>query len=670
MDYQSSIGGNGLLKWPYPVDYDKVNRISVDVLVIGGGHAGTSAGMAAARRGAKVAVCDKAPIRRSGCGGAGQDHWNSVFENPNSPFTTEAIIERTMATGKVHSLAHRDYIAMKGTYDMLLELERLGMPIRDEDGDFLDARTRDEKTKLLKSYNYEQMVSIKLVGGHYIKPVLYEGLRKAGADLYERIMITSLLTENGKAGERIAGAVGFSMETGEFYIFRAKTVILASGYVFGCWTFSTDLFGGGWGQDPNETGDGLAMAWRAGAKVYGMERGAKGGGMSPFSWPRFASGSSTNTWFPCSVVDNRDRPVPWENADGERLTTLEQRNAPAKGQLYMGISSSDRMPGIDTPDIIPDIGARIKNGEYTMPLWADLEDMPDEERRSIFGVMIGNEGKTRYPVFDYFTRWGFDPTQDMLMGNICEPADKRGGHGWPTSVHPEAGVLFNESRAAGDVAVDWNMMSSIRGLFAAGVSAGLEGCSFACSSGYYAGNRAAELASDLDYAELSESQIEEERRRVYAPVRRCGSPAAYVSWKELWSGSARVMQQCCGFYRTPDIMKVGLEWLGSIRRYEMQLTYARTPHELARVLECESRITNSEVFLKAGIAQFENPEFQDRSRYIFLENADGKVSVTSKENEFWLKAPYADNYLENYHHMRKREKEILFGREAENVSKP
>lgn len=37
-------------KWPYPVDYDKENRIDVDVLVIGGGLAGCSVGISAARR--------------------------------------------------------------------------------------------------------------------------------------------------------------------------------------------------------------------------------------------------------------------------------------------------------------------------------------------------------------------------------------------------------------------------------------------------------------------------------------------------------------------------------------------------------------------------------------------------------------------------------------------
>ncbi len=648
MDYQSS-NEQKPLKWPYEIHFEKVNRVETEVLVIGGGHAGCCAGIAAARRGSKVAVCDKAPIKRSGCGGAGQDHWNSLFGGPKSPMTVENVIEETMKT--VHSLGHRDYIAMKGTWDALLELEKMGLEVRDEDGDFLNADTYDEDTKLLKSYNYDQMVSIKLRGGHYIKPVLYEELRKSGAELFERVMITSLLTEGGKQGGKIAGATGFSMETGEFYVFHAKAVIITTGYVFGCWTYNTELTGGGWGQDPNETGDGMAMAFKAGAQIYDMERGAKAG-MSPFSWPRFASGNASNTWFPCSVVDNNGKEIPWEDVNGNEVKTVRDRNRPVEGQPYMGVGSSDKMPRIDTPDLISDLGKRIRDGEYEMPLWADLPDMPKEERRSIFGMMIGNEGKTRYPIFDYFTRWGFNPDKDMLMGTIVDPADKRSGHGWISSRYPESGVMMNEARSSGEIVTDWNLMTNIEGLFCAGVAGGLEGCSFACSSGFYAGNRVAEYVRKNDSSDICEEQVEKERERVYAPVRRYGDPDAYVSWKELWAGSARVMQQCCGTYRTRSTMEAGLFWLESIKQYEMQLTYARNPHELARVMECEDRITNSEIFLMAGI---EAEDQEDKDSYYFYQLKDDKIAVTVKEPYYWLKDPYESTYLANYEKRREGE---------------
>ena len=66
--------------------------------------------------------------------------------------------------------------------------------------------------------------------------------------------------------------------------------------------------------------------------------------------------------------------------------------------------------------------------------------------------------------------------------------------------------------------------------------------SYACSSGFYAGNRAAEFAKRTERGELSERDIEREHARVYAPVRRTDDERAYISWKELWGGTTRVMQ--------------------------------------------------------------------------------------------------------------------------------
>lgn len=79
----------GAIRWPYSVDYDKINRIETDVLIIGGGLAGCAAGIAAARRGMKVVVCDKAPIKRSGNGGAGIDHWNDITDGLGSTVTAD-----------------------------------------------------------------------------------------------------------------------------------------------------------------------------------------------------------------------------------------------------------------------------------------------------------------------------------------------------------------------------------------------------------------------------------------------------------------------------------------------------------------------------------------------------------------------------------------------------
>lgn len=644
------------LKWPYPVDYNKVNHVEVDVLVIGGGLSGSCAGIAAARKGLKVAVADKSTIKRSGCGGAGMDHYNTILDNPNSPVTPE---ENAADSERVKGLTHRDYIATKGTWETLMELEKMGLQIRDEDDDFLGANTRDEETKLLKAYDYEHLIAVKLRGGHYIKPVLYRGLKNEGVKLYERVMMTCLLTEGGKQGTRVVGATGFSMTTGEFYVFHTKSVIITTGYACGMWIYNLDITGNSYRWDPNEVGEGLAMAWKAGAQIYGMDKAGSTKGSHPFAWPRFGIGNPSNTWYPCSVLDNNGKEIPWEDMKGNPVNSVKERNKPLVEQPYMGSHKGDNMKGISTHALVKDLPERIRKGEFELPLWADLAGMPDFERRSIWGVMIGNEGKTRFTLYDYYTRLGFNPEKDMLMAPIMKPESFRSGawfHGEPDVVEP----WRSENEGQGEIASDWKLMSSLPGLFVAGAAAGLEGCSMACSSGFYAGNRAGEYSQDTEIGMIDEEQLNKEKVRVYAPLKRAHNVDAYISWKELWSGSARVMQQCCGNYKTIPILQQGLLWLNSIKKQEMQLTYARNPHELARVLESETRIAVSEIYLHACIAKIHTDEDEslDVDVFSFLQLKDDMPITTYKENRYWLKVPYEPNYLDNYIKCRKNEKEV------------
>ena len=640
------IKGNTIYKWPYEVDYDKINRVCVDVLVIGGGHAGGCAGVQAARRGAKVAVVDKAPIKRSGCGGAGQDHWNTIMDNPYSPMSPEENAEKAISGSSIQG--HREYIAIKGAWDALLKLEEMGLPVRDKNGYFRSSESYHEESELLKAYDYKNLVAVKLMGGHYIKPIIYEELRRLDVMLFQRVMITSLLTENGKQGSRVVGAVGFSMESGEFYVFKAKSVIISTGYACSMWIFSTEITGNSFRWDPNEVGEGLAMAWRAGAEIYGMWKAGANGGSHPFAWPRFGVGNPYNTWFPCTIVDNDGKVIPWEDGDGNIITDVAERNHPAPNQPYIASGKSDNLKSVKCPKLIHDLPERIRAGEFKQPFWADLSSMPENERRSIWGIMVGNEGKSRYTLYDYYTRSGFNPDTDMLWVPVMRPDSFKSSawfHGEPNIVKP----WRTENGGQGEIAVDWNLMTSLPGLFCAGAASGLEGCSFACSSGFYAGDRAYEFAESHEHGEISASQVERERKLTYEPIKRTEDTAAYISWKELWGGTARVMQSCCNEYRTVPTLREGLRWLKSIEDSEYHMTYARNPHELARVLECRTRISVSGLFMEACIARIGAEEQGvDDKAFLFNRLCGEEVISEIKEHDYWLKAPYKDNYLDNY----------------------
>ena len=642
-------------QWPFPVKYGEENRIETDVLIIGAGVAGSMAGLMAARRGVRVAVVDKSPIDISGCGGAGLDHYGGCISNPKSTVTPEEQIEKipdsSFSGGKVVGPDHRSFIQMKGSWDNLLELEKLGLKFRDEEDEFAGAPFRDEETKIMYAYDYVAKTTVRLRGGHYIKKFMRDGLAKEKtATLYERVMITNLLTEDGKQGARVVGATGVNEETGEFYVFSAKSVILSTAGVSmqgtSTWTFNSEMFGNGYRNDPRCTGDGVAMAWNAGAEFLSEEQFGQALYTGPFGWPWYGIGNPDNTWHPCPLVDNNGKEIPWVNSFGEPIHTELERLMPAPGQGPMGMVRP-------TAKIDPEL---ILNGEYELPLWADIAALSDHERRGIWGLMVGNEGKTRYAIYDYFNKSGFNPDKDMLQCPVMNP-EIYGNHRKDWFQGEPNNNKFWKADTLRGIAVDWNQMTNVDGLFATGSECG-QGGAGAGSAGAYTGNRAAEFAAKAEQGRVSESQVAAEKERVYAPVKRAGGSEGCVSWKELWMGMNRVMQQDCGDFRTRVLCEHGLMWLDSIKKHEMQNTYAHNPHELVRVLECESRVTTAEVYLNLCIANFiAEAEGVDDNTHMFTKLDDGKLTSRYMEDKWWLKAPYAPTYLENYEKCRALEKE-------------
>jgi len=116
--------------------------------------------------------------------------------------------------------------------------------------------------------------------------------------------------------------------------------------------------------------------------------------------------------------------------------------------------------------------------------------MPEHERRAIFGLMVGNEGKTRVPVYQLYSQAGFDPDKDMLQAPIIPR--EAGGEGlgpdmWRTGA-------ASGSWQGGGLIVDWDLKTNLEGLYAAGnqVGAAWGGHPMAAATGRYAGRKAVE----------------------------------------------------------------------------------------------------------------------------------------------------------------------------------
>jgi hypothetical protein len=419
-------------------------------------------------------------------------------------------------------------------------------------------------------------------------------------------------------------------------------------------------------MDPNLSGAGFAIAWNAGAEFSLLEKsGPASGG---FSFPPYGVGNPDNTWYACTIVDANAKEAPWVDRDGRVLKTVSERYRPAPGQKFFlmggGVSPCHGFLGVPHPvyykyrgpGVIPDLPERIAKGEFVLPLYADLPSMPEHERRAIFGLMVGNEGKTRIPIYGVYTQAGFDPDKDMLQVPVFSPdgyAMPLWSHTIPVRQWRDMGLV-----GGGGLVVDWDLRTNLEGLYAAGMQL-LGGAEHSCSAttGRYAGRKAAAYALKAPEPVVDRKQVKAEKAHVYAPVKSKGG----IGWKELHAGIARVMQDYCGEYKQESTLKMGLRWLKELRESEASAAYARNPHELMRTLDCLMRLTCGEMIMHASLARkassfflgfkrIDYPEMgqEEWNKFVTIKLEYGEVKVGELPFNFWLLLPNAPTYQENY----------------------
>lgn len=586
------------------------------------------------------------------------DHWHAACLNPCSKVTPEDLDQLVPLSPYRQTTEYGNSITCailgRESYDTLLDLERMGVTIRDADDEFVGADFRDETTKLLFAYDYVGRHCLR-VQGWGVKPALHRELKRLKVAIYDRVMGTSLLTEGGKQGARVVGATGVNVRTGRFYTLLARSTILATARPFRLWVFSTELQGlASSFFDPNCAGDGCAMAWRAGAELTLLEQSQPFAG--PFRHAVYGTGNAHNSWYACTIVDSEGREVPWVDRDGNPIHTLAERYRPAPGQKFW-LSCPDVPREFQGPRLIPDLPQRIQAGEFELPLYADLPGMPPDERRAIFGLMIAHEGNTMIPIYKTYTEAGFDPDQDMLQANVLPPDGYTFGPWWnsmPPRQWREVGRLVN----GGGLVFDWDLRTSLPGLYVAGEQLAC-GANHAASAttGRYAGRKAAENARSAPAPAVWEPQVEAEKRRVFAPVSR----ASGFGWKEVQAGLCRIMQDYCGESRSERTLGLGLEWLDSIEKSEAASLCARNPHELMRSLEVGVRLEVGRAMMHASLARkasseplgFKRLDYPDADppdwhKLLVIRQDGGEVVTRDLDCDYPLLAPYSPDAGQNY----------------------
>lgn len=364
--------------------------IESDVLIIGGGTAGCYAAIRLGENtGYSVAIADKADIRRSGCLAAGVNALNAYITEGHVPMDYVRYAAKD-AGGIVREDLLLDIAERLN--DVTQDMERRGLTIlKDEEGKYVTRGWRNLK-----------------INGENIKPILAAEVKKQkNVKLYEHVNITDLIT-----GEHISGAMGFGINDGCFYEFRAKAVLIASGGAAGIYRPNNggELSHQMW-YPPFNTGAGYAMGILAGAEMTTFEM-------------RFIALRCKDTIAPTGTL-----------AQG-----VGARQVNAKGDIY------ENRYGLSTPDRV--WGTVEENRAGRGPCYLKTEGIDEEAEENLYKAYLNMAPLQTLKWLDS----GFGPSKRNVEIEGTEPYIVGGHTASGYWVKRDRGTTIDGLFAAGDVA--------------------------------------------------------------------------------------------------------------------------------------------------------------------------------------------------------------------------
>ncbi len=220
-----------------------------DVLVIGAGLAGMRAAIAARAEGANAAIISKVhPVR---------SHSNAAQGGINAALLDRGDDWEDHAYDTVKGsdfLGDQDAIEVmcRSAGQALIDMEHMGVTFN-----------RDDEGRLgTRAFGGQRRARTFFVGdftGQAMLHVMFEQLIKSGVRRYEEWFVTGLIEED----DRVCGVTALEIRTGQVYAIRAKTIIFCTGGLGRLFEPSTNAL--------IVTGDGIALAYNAGARLMDME---------------------------------------------------------------------------------------------------------------------------------------------------------------------------------------------------------------------------------------------------------------------------------------------------------------------------------------------------------------------------------------------------------------
>ena len=513
---------------------DKV--VETDVLVVGGGIAGCPAAVKAAEHGLRVTLLEKSKVERSGSAGQGIDHYSEPIPRGMTPEDWLRIIERYgREIAFFGSVPYSDptmlYRIIANRLWAIEELERLGIPMKWDDGEYhhIDLAFHGGGTCLR-------------VHWQNVKPIMAEAVRKRGVNVLDRTMAVDLLTHDGA----VVGALGLDTRSGETIVIRAKATVIATAACSRLYDPETPLpwrhkFNYHW-CPASVSGDGWAMAYRAGAELANMEVSERG------------------------IRFRDDLTLSYGNTRGDGI---EAKRLTWDGEEIARKSSTADVWTFNYSEF-------EKRGRD--PFYYSLDHLPDDFHKRIEVAYVDE----RMLSFEIAEERGFNPKTHWY-----EMSDVR-----PLQLNVPPGIN-----------VDSDFRTTLRGLYAIGdCVAGLHNVACASTAGFLVGDSIHDFVRGVRGPEIDEDQVESLKRNVLGALTvKDGTESV-----ELECTVRYLCTRYVGVYKAEGKLREGLRRLGSLRRVFLPKLMAKNPHQLMRCLEVRNIVDVAEAHIQACLARKES----------------------------------------------------------------
>ncbi|MBT9612414.1 MAG: adenylyl-sulfate reductase subunit alpha [Burkholderiales bacterium] len=587
----------------------KTRFVDTDILVIGGGFGGCGAAYESRYwgRNLKITLVEKANIERSGAVAHGLSAINCYMglrwgENRPEDFVR-------YARGDLMGLVREDLIFdiarhVDATVHMF---EEWGLPI------MMNPETG--------RYQREGKWQIMIHGESY-KPIIAEAARKSASEVHNRIMVTHLLMDKVRPN-RVAGAVGFSVRDGCFYVFRAKAVIVAAGGA--SHIFRPRSVGEGMGRTwyaPWSSASAYGLVLRAGAKMIQMENRIvlarfKDGYGPVGAWFLLLKAYATNAY-----GDN------YEAARFEEIKSLVGKYAEIKP-----------MPTCLRNHAMLQ---EIKAGRG--PIYMHTQEVLDTKEKENIGWEDFLDMTIGQAVV--WASQNIDPKEKPSELITSEPY-VMGSHATCSG----AWASGPEDCAPDDYQWGYNRMTTVEGLFGAGDTIGGSAHKFSSGSfteGRIAGKAAVRYVMEMagNTPQVDETQIRMLQEEIFKPLDNyeigrneivAGSVApSYISPLQGLQRLEKIMDEYVGgistFYMTSEpMLNRGLELLNMLKE-DLDHIGAEDLHQLLRAWELNHRVWTSEAVLRHTLFRQETrwPGYYYRGDYPKLDDAEWHAFTASQ----------------------------------------